>query len=107
MFDNDYEFNTLENIPIDTMFYKNPDIPEESKKRFIEKLELFPTQTISINSNNSTDKLLLDVKLKNLLTSAISNTDFNAIILVIYNEYIDKVEKLNTEQIETLKTNII
>ena len=107
MFDNDYEFNTLENIPVDTMFYKKPDIPEESKKRFIEKLELFPTQTISINSNNSTDKLLLDVKLKNMLTSAINNTDFNAIILVIYNEYIDKVEKLNTEQIETLKTNII
>ena len=80
---------------------------KEDKKRFIEKLELFPTQTISINSNNSTDKLLLDVKLKNMLTSAINNTDFNAIILVIYNEYIDKVEKLNTEQIETLKTNII
>lgn len=107
MFDNEYEFNTLENIPVDTIFYKKPDISEESKNRFVKNFELFPTKTISLNSNDPTDKLLLDVKLKNLLTSAIGNTDFNAIILVIYNEYIDKVEKLNTEQAEILKTNII
>lgn len=107
MFDNEYEFNTLENIPVDTIFYKKPDIPEESKNRFIRKFELFPTKTISLNSNDSTDKLLLDIKLKNMLTSAINNTDFDAIILVIYNEYIDKVEKQNTEQTEELNTNII
>jgi hypothetical protein len=107
MFDNEYEFNTLDNIPIDTCFYRKPNIPEESKNRFVTKFELFPTKTISLTSNDSTDKLLLDIKLKNMVTSAINNTDFDAIILVIYNEFVDKVEKKNTEQMEALNVNII
>ena len=107
MFDNEYEFNTLDNIPIDTCFYRKPDIPEESKNRFVTNFELFPTKTISLTSNDSTDKLLLDIKLKNMVTSAINNTDFDAIILVIYNEFVDKVEKKNTEQMEALNVNII
>jgi len=107
MFDNEYEFNTLDNIPIDTCFYRKPNIPEESKNRFVTNFELFPTKTISLTSNDSTDKLLLDIKLKNMVTSAINNTDFDAIILVIYNEFVDKVEKKNTEQMEALNVNII
>jgi hypothetical protein len=107
MFDNDYEFNTLDNIPIDTCFYKKPNIPEESKNRFITNLELFPTKTISLTSNDSTDKLLLDIKLKKILTSAINNTDFDAIILVIYNEFLDKVEQKNAENLEALTANTI
>ena len=98
----DYNFEILENVPTNTVFYSKPTVNVGSVASFAEAFYTFPNKTFSIESENKAEHALFDQKLTIIFKNTIENLNIEQIIDTTHNSFIKKNNMAEEEKKELL-----
>ena len=104
MLNPDYNFQILDTLPIDTVFYSKPSVNRETASLFVDTFYTFPNKTFSIESENKAEHALFSHKLAIIIKNTIENINIEQIIDMAHNSYLKK-NKMAEEEKKNLLTS--
>jgi hypothetical protein len=98
----DYNFEILDNVPVNTVFYSKPTVSVGTIATFVEAFYTFPNKTFSKESENKAEHALFSQKLTIIIKNTIENINIEQIIDKTHKSFIKKNKKVEEEKKELL-----